>query len=75
MTKKKLLIFLNDLQNLLGEREILQFPMSYKRPYEYDEIENANVLLPRRTLNRLIIMQKENIIVTYPEALSEKGNQ
>ena len=33
----------NDLQNLL-EGEILTFPMSYKRPYEFDETENANIL-------------------------------
>ena len=28
--------FQNDLQTLLG-REVLIFPMSYKRPYEFDE--------------------------------------
>lgn len=32
--------FLNDIQNLLGEKEIFLFPMSYKRPYEYDEVED-----------------------------------
>ena len=44
--------FQNDLQNLL-EREILLFPMSYKRPYEYDEIENANILMRAELLNRV----------------------
>jgi transcription-repair coupling factor (superfamily II helicase) len=39
-----------DLQNLLN-REILIFPMSYKRPYEFSEIENANILM-RRHLSR-----------------------
>jgi transcription-repair coupling factor (superfamily II helicase) len=34
----------NDLQNLL-DREVLLFPMSYKRAYEYDETENANILM------------------------------
>lgn len=64
--------FLNDLQNLLGEKEIFLFPMSYKRPYEYDEIENANVLMRAEVLNQLSNHPDGNIILTYPEALSEK---
>jgi transcription-repair coupling factor (superfamily II helicase) len=63
--------FQNDLQNLL-EREILLFPMSYKRPYEFDEIENANILMRAEVLNRLANKTKPEIIITYPEALSEK---
>jgi transcription-repair coupling factor (superfamily II helicase) len=63
--------FLNDLQNLL-HREVLFFPMSYKRPYEYDEIENANVLQRTETLNKLATKTKPEIVVTYPEALGEK---
>jgi transcription-repair coupling factor (superfamily II helicase) len=63
--------FQNDLQNLLG-REVLLFPMSYKRPYEYVEIENANILMRAEVLNRLANKSESDIIVTYPEALSEK---
>lgn len=63
--------FQNDLQNLLG-REILIFPMSYKRPYEYTEIENANILMRAEVLNKLTTKTHPEIIVTYPEALSEK---
>lgn len=63
--------FQNDLQNLLG-REVLLFPMSYKRPYEYDEIENANILMRAETLNFLANKTTPEVIVTYPEALSEK---
>lgn len=63
--------FLNDLQNLLN-REVLFFPLSYKRPYEYDEIENANVLQRTETLNKLATKTKPEIVVTYPEALGEK---
>jgi transcription-repair coupling factor (superfamily II helicase) len=62
----------NDLQNLIGQREILTFPMSYKRPYEYDETENANVLMRAEVLSRLSDHPDSQIIVTYPEALSEK---
>jgi len=63
--------FQNDLQSLL-EREILLFPMSYKRPYEYHEIENANILMRVEVLNRLANKNSPEIIVTYPDALSEK---
>lgn len=63
--------FVNDLQNLL-EREILLFPTSYKRPYEFTEIENANILMRAEVLNRLANKKGGEIIVTYPDALSEK---
>lgn len=65
--------FSNDLQNLLPEREILFFPTSYKKPYEFEEIENANVLLRAEVLNRLNLKDKKGeLVVTYPEALTEK---
>jgi transcription-repair coupling factor (superfamily II helicase) len=63
--------FQNDLQNLL-DREVLLFPMSYKRAYEYDETENANILMRAEILNRLAGKTSPEILVTYPEALSEK---
>jgi transcription-repair coupling factor (superfamily II helicase) len=63
--------FQNDLQNLL-EHEVLIFPMSYKRPYEFDETENANILMRAEVLNKLANKTKPGIIVTYPEALGEK---
>lgn len=64
--------FLNDLQNLLGDKEVLFFPMSYKRPYEYDEIENANILMRSEVLTLITAKPTSQIIVTYPEALVEK---
>jgi len=70
--KEEALYLQNDLSNLLGQREILLFPMSYKRPYEYEETENANVLMRAETLNRLSEHPDSQLIVTYPEALSEK---
>jgi transcription-repair coupling factor (superfamily II helicase) len=70
--KEEAAFLLNDLQNLIQEKEIFLFPMSYKRPYEYDEVENANVLMRAEVLNQLSNHPDGNIIVTYPEALSEK---
>lgn len=70
--KEEAFYFLNDLQNLLGNKEILFFPMSYKRPYEYDETENANILMRSEVLTLLSSHPESQIIVTYPEALVEK---
>ena len=70
--KEEASYFLNDLQNLLGQKEVLFFPMSYKRPYEYDEIENANILMRSEVLNLISHHPESQIIVTYPEALVEK---
>ena len=70
--------FLSDLQHLLPEGpEALLFPSSYKRPYQFDETENANVLMRAEALNRLNTTRAATtgnsvFIVTYPEALTEK---
>lgn len=64
--------FQNDLQNIL-DKEVLFFPSSYKKAYQFEEIENANVLRRAEVLNRL--NQKEakgELIVTFPDALTEK---
>ncbi|MGE0588762.1 MAG: transcription-repair coupling factor [Cyclobacteriaceae bacterium] len=70
--KEEAAYFLNDLQNLIGQKEILFFPMSYKRPYEYDETENANILMRSEVLTLLSNHPDSQVIVTYPEALIEK---
>ncbi len=64
--------FFSDVQTLVGDTGTLFFPMSYKRPYEYDETENANVLMRAETLNAVSSKPGHLLIVTYPEALSEK---
>ncbi|GAB2800236.1 transcription-repair coupling factor [Rhabdobacter roseus] len=65
--------FQNDLQNLLGKEEVLFYPTSYKRPYQYEEVENANVLMRAEILNKLNVAKPAPLqIVTYPEALFEK---
>ncbi|MBL7848124.1 MAG: transcription-repair coupling factor [Cyclobacteriaceae bacterium] len=70
--KEEAAAFFSDVQNLLGEKEVFFFPMSYKRAYEYDETENANVLMRAETLNSLSTLTGAQLIITYPEALSEK---
>lgn len=77
--KEKAAYFLNDLENLYEEQElpfhkkrVLFFPTSYRRPYELEKTDNSNVLLRTEVLKRLGNSRRPTIIVTYPEALSEK---
>jgi len=71
--KEEAAYFYNDLQSLLHPKLVLFFPTSYKRPYEFDEIENANVLQRAEVLNSVNNKSSSGeLIVTYPEALTEK---
>lgn len=71
--KEEAAYFHSDIQNLIGDKEVLFFPTSYKRAYEYNETENANILQRAEVLNRINTRSSRGeIIVTYPEALTEK---
>ncbi len=71
--KEEAAYFQNDLQNLLTGKEILFFPTSYKRPYSFDQTENANILMRAEILNKINHKASSGeLIVTYPEALTEK---
>lgn len=70
--KEEAAYHLNDLENLLGDKHVLFYPGSYRRPYQIEETDNANVLLRSEVLNRLNSKKKPTLIVTYPEALFEK---
>ncbi|MCP4520758.1 MAG: transcription-repair coupling factor [Cytophagales bacterium] len=61
----------NDLENII-DKDILLFPTSYKRLYQYEKIDNANILLRTEVLNTLNNKGISCIIITYPEALFEK---
>lgn len=63
----------SDLQSLLNSEDYLIFPGSFKRPYQFDEVDNANVLMRAEMLNQILEKKdKPRVIVTYPEALYEK---
>lgn len=70
--KEEAAYYLNDLEQLLPEKDILFYPSSYRRPYQMEETDNANVLLRSEVLNRINSRKKPAIIITYPEALFEK---
>ncbi len=77
--KESAVYFCNDLENLLGDtdenfhrRHVLFYPTSYKKPYEPEKTDNSNVLMRTEVLKRIATRGKDTIIVTYPEALTEK---
>ena len=70
--KEEAAYHLNDLEQLLDQKNVLFYPGSYRRPYQIEETDNANVLMRSEVLNRINSRKKPAIIVTYPEALFEK---
>ncbi|MES2796622.1 MAG: transcription-repair coupling factor [Bacteroidota bacterium] len=71
--KEEAAYFFNDVKDLLAKESVHFYPMSYKKPYLHDDIDNANVLQRSEVLNILNNAKTEpHIIVTYAEAISEK---
>ncbi|MFB9055166.1 transcription-repair coupling factor [Mariniflexile ostreae] len=70
--KEEAAFYLNDLEQLCGAKDVLFYPGSYRRPYQIEETDNANVLLRAEVLNRINSQKKPAIIVTYPDALFEQ---
>ena len=68
--KEEAAYFLNDLETLL-QKKALFYPSSYRRPYQLEETDNANILLRTEVLNSLN-HRNLPIIVSYPEAILEK---
>jgi transcription-repair coupling factor (superfamily II helicase) len=70
--KEEAAYYLNDLEQMIGDQDVLFYPGSFRRPYQIEDTDNANVLLRAEVLNRINSRKKPAIIVTYPEALFEK---
>ncbi|ODS86846.1 MAG: hypothetical protein ABS44_12505 [Chryseobacterium sp. SCN 40-13] len=51
--KEEAAYYLNDLENLINDQDVLFYPGSYRRPYQIEETDNANVLLRAEVLNRI----------------------
>lgn len=69
--KESAAYLLNDLESLLGKEEVLFFPESFRRAYDWEETDNANILMRTETLNA-ISNQNVSVVVTYPNAICEK---
>ena len=64
--------FQSDLENLL-DKEILLFPSSYRKPFDFTQPDSAHVLQRAEVLNELIHASEfGKLIVTYPEAIAER---
>lgn len=70
--KEEAAYYLNDLENLINKDDVLFYPGSYRRPYQIEETDNANILLRAEVLNRINSRKKPAIIVSYTDALFEK---
>jgi transcription-repair coupling factor (superfamily II helicase) len=77
--KEQAAYFYNDLEHLFEEsgmdhyrKKILFYPTSYKRPYEPENPDRVYQLSRTEVLKRFMTGDRKTIIVSYPEALSEK---
>ena len=70
--KEEAAYYLNDLEQLINDQDVLFYPGSYRRPYQIEETDNANVLLRAEVLNRINSRKKPAIIVSYVDAIFEK---
>ncbi len=70
--KEEAAYYLNDLEQLLSDKDVLFYPGSYRRPYQIEETDNVNVLLRSEVLNRINSRKKPALIVSYPDALFEQ---
>ena len=65
--------FQNDLQSLHRQHKVLLYPASFKKPYQLDETENANVLMRAEILNIITNATAPGyLVVTYADALAER---
>ncbi len=66
--------FFDDIKHLGADMiQVLYFPASYKRIYEFEETENANVVSRAEVLTSLRSETKvPRIIISCPEAITEK---
>jgi len=76
--KEEAAYYLNDLEQLLDadkgskKDDVLFYPGSYRRPYQIEDTDNANILLRAEVLNRINSQKKPALIVTYADALFEQ---
>ena len=70
--KEEAAYHLNDLEALINNQDVLFYPGSFRRPYQIEETDNANILLRAEVLNRINSKRKPAIIVSYTDAIFEK---
>lgn len=66
--------FYNDVKQMLGDEKVFFLPSGYKRAVKYGQRDNAAGILRTEVLAKLSqkdSVHKDNIIVTYPQAVAE----
>jgi transcription-repair coupling factor (superfamily II helicase) len=64
--------FYNDAVQLLNDRDVYFFPSAYHRHIKYGHADSANEILRTEVLSLLQEEKSSMIIVSYPDAVSEK---
>ena len=66
--------FYHDIVQIIGEKEVLFFPSSFRRAMKYGHEDDANRILRTEVMSRLSSRRRKEglIIITHPEALAEK---
>ena len=71
--KKSALIFYSSLSRLLKKEKIFFFPYSYRKAYDDEFINNANVVFRTEAIEAITNKSKEKIyLISYPEGVFEK---
>ncbi len=71
--KEEAAYFQNSISQIRNPFPVHFFPDSFRRPMQYEELDNANVLQRTETVNSINLnSHKGEILITYPEALFEK---
>ena len=63
--------FYHDLVQLLGDKDVLFFPSSYRRAIKYAQRDAASEILRTEVLARFAQRGQSPLCVTYPEAVAE----
>jgi transcription-repair coupling factor (superfamily II helicase) len=69
--KEEAAYFLNDIENIMGERSALFFPSSLRKSYRFPQTDNNSVLLRAEVLTHIGKNKSPKPVVTYAEAFQE----
>lgn len=70
--KEEALYVTAEMEDLLGEENVLYFPATHLEPYQIEKTQNANLVLRTEVLNKLNSEKKPKVIIAAFSALSEK---
>jgi transcription-repair coupling factor (superfamily II helicase) len=74
--KEEAAYYLNDLEQMIGDQDVLFYPGSFRRPYHPEtsgeETDNANVLLRAEVLNRINSRKNRRLLLPIPKRFLRK---